>query len=252
MASRDQVSEFLAAHEVLTSTPEVWLEVSRGTVSAEQAARTVEGEEDPALIERSRVLFAPPTALQERRIRTRALEAGAASASPAGWIGGLLAVAAALLLALALRPGEVAEYAPLGVGYQVEMSAGWEATRGQPGRPHDPIPRYRLDQQVDFTLRPEATLDATRLDVLAVAHDTQGRQVVVSPRHRVTTTKGVVHLSATLDDAGLAPGTWTLTFVVGRAGQVPDSPQRFAPGAPPTPASLAVVRQKIRVDDIDG
>lgn len=265
MASLDPIVPLLASHEALRSTPEIWLDVSRGSISPELAGEQLEGVEEPALIERSRVLFAPPSPEQEHRIRERALDSVAPARRPWWWVTGSLAMAAALLLALALRPDDPAPYAPLGVEYRVELSAGWEATRSEAGREPPPgqtpparptnrptdRPTYRSDQQVDFTLRPKVALHEPTLDVVMFAYDEQGRGVRVGPRRHLATRTGTVHWSQTLGAAGLTPGTWQLVFVIGRPGQLPEQTERFAPGAPPPDPSVAVVRQTIELVGID-
>lgn len=261
MAPLDPIVPLLASHEALRSTPELWFDVSRGSISAEQAGQQLADIEEPALIERSQALFAPPSPEQERRIRQRALDSVAPSRRPWWWVTGSLAMAAAFLLVLALRPDDPAPYAPLGVEYRVELSAGWEATRSEADRGPTPgptpadsptdSPTYRLDQQVDFTLRPKVALHDPQLEVVMLAYDEQGRSVRVGPRRRLATRMGTVHLSQTLGAAGLTPGTWQLVFVIGRPGQIPEQPERFAPGAPPPDPSVAVVRQTIELVGVD-
>lgn len=254
MAHADQIPEVLASHEVLASTPEVWFQVSRGLTSPEQAARELEELEDPELVERSMRLFAPPSAAQERAIRERALAAVAPVQRSRWWVAGAFAMAAAILLTLAVRPPAPPEHAALGVAYQLELSAGWEPARassGHDGAPEEAVRRYRLDQRVSFTLRPSAALDATELDVVMLAYDEHGRGVQVGPVRRLATTTGTVRFAESLGAEGLAPGTWQLVLVVGRVGEVPEGPERFAPGAAEPDASLAVVRETIHLIGID-
>lgn len=253
MAPPDHIPQLLASHEVLRSTPEIWFDVSRGLISPEQAGRDLEGVEDPGLIERSAALFAPPSPEQERRIRERALDSVTPARRSRWWISGVLALAAGLLLALALRPADTPSYAPLGAEYRVELSAGWEATRSEAGLEPcgDPTHIYRIDQRVDFTLRPEVALHETELDLLVLAYDERGRGARVGPLRRLATRSGTLHASQGLGAAGLTPGTWQLVFVIGRAGQVPEEPERFAPEAPPPDPSLAVVRETIRIVGLD-
>lgn len=228
MTHTPQIPELLAAHQALTDTPQVWLDVSRGLVTPAQAASAMSERESAALCERSRVLFAPPSAAQERAIRAQVLEHAAPRAWRWGWIagGGGLAVAAAVVLALAVRgPAEPAsaELPPLGVhGYQVETSAGLETVRGG-----TPVPRsirmFRRDQRVDFTLRPTAEIPKTELEVVLLARGEHGqiRLGPSLPRPQPPTTTGLVRVTERLDALGLTPGRWELVFVVGRRGQVP-------------------------------
>ena len=126
MTRRPQIPELLAAHRALTEIPQVWVDVSRGLIAPEEAARAMNGRESAALIERSKQLFAPPSAAQERAIRARALEH--AAPTPRVWgllVGAAVTLAAGLAVVLALRAP-----ARLGATYQVELSAELEDARG--------------------------------------------------------------------------------------------------------------------------
>lgn len=255
MTHASRIPELLATHRALTDAPELWLDVSRGLVSPEEAARALTGRESPALIERSKALFAPPSAEQERAIRARVLEHATPRRRGLGWVAGGLALAAAIVLALTLRPPTQPTQPPLGATYQVELSAGWEGARGGagPGQPQGDAARtFRIDQRVDFTLRPSAALALTELEVVLLAYDEQGHGHRLGPARRLTTRTGMVSFSEGLAALGLTAGTWQLVFVIGRPGQVPADPQRFDPkGQDAGDGDHAVARVKIRVLDID-
>lgn len=255
MTHTPQIPELLAAHKAITDTPQVWLDVSRGLVTPVQAAAAMSDRESAAMIERSKALFAPPSAAQERAIRARVLEHAAprARAWGWGWIAGRggLAVAAAVVLALSVRaPADraSAEAPPLGVdGFQVETSAGLEAVRG--GTPAaGSIPMFRRDQRVDFTLRPNASIPETELEVVLLARGEHGR-IRLGPPWRETTT-GLVRRSERLDALGLTPGRWELVFVVGRPGQVPAMLALL--GAPTAGPGLPYDGASIIIDVTDG
>jgi tetratricopeptide (TPR) repeat protein len=241
--------ELLAAHQAVVETPQVWLDVSRGLVTPEQAAMEVSSRESPALIERSKLLFAPPTAAQEQAIRARILDYAAPVERAWGRIWGGLAVAAALALTLSLWP-EHEGYPALGVTYQLELSAEWEPLRSGTG--HDEpeagsIRTFRSDQTVDFTLRPSVGISETELEVWVSAYDEAGRGRWLGTPRRLATTTGTVQISERLDVMGLTAGTWRLVFVVGRPGQLTALELGIES---PTADHYAVTRTTIRVNDV--
>jgi hypothetical protein len=251
------IPELLAAHRALTQTPQVWLDVSRGLVTLEEAASAVDGRESRALIERSKQLFAPPTAEQERAIRARVLEhAAPARRAWAPWLGaGGLAAAAAIALALSMRPPALPP--PLGAEYQVELSAEWSAVRGGAGHEAEhewPVPAFRVDQSVGFTLRPSEAVAAAELEVVVLAQGEHDRDPRLASTRRLPTTTGTVRFSERLDALGLSPGGWELTFVVGRPGGVPTELEPLRAAVAGGGESLyAVTHATIRViDDDDG
>lgn len=233
MTRRLQIPELLAAHRALTEVPQVWVDVSRGLVAPEEAARAMSGRESAALIERSKQLFAPPSAAQERAIRGRALEHAAPARRAWGWIfgGGSLVLATGLALVLALR--SPAAHPRLGVTYQVELSGALETERGgipvEDAPAPDAAPTFRGDQTVGFTLRPSESLDATELEVVVLAQDEQGRARRLGASRRLATEEGVVQVSERLDALGLTAGRWQLVFIVGRPGQLPAELESLEP-----------------------
>src|SRR5262245_45966624 len=106
MAAED-ILEALAARHALASTPEPWLDAARGSISVEEAAARVGDREDPALVERSKQLFAEgDVAVDEARLRR--LLAEHMPPQRRSWQGPLLltlALAAAVVLAVSLSVG---------------------------------------------------------------------------------------------------------------------------------------------------
>jgi hypothetical protein len=256
MTRTRRAAELFASHEILARTPQIWLEVSAGTISPEAAAEAMSGSESPELIERSKALFAPPSAERERAMRERILDEVAPEVAPVRrpwwWMaGGLGALAAVIALAFVLRPPEREVYAPLGVEYQVELSAGFEEVRG--GEPpqvaeDEPVGTYRVDQEIGITLRPSSAIEERELDVVVFAYDERGLGRQVGPPRRLPTNTGTVRLTERLQAAGLSPGGWQLVFVIARVGQVPEDVERFAPSAVQRQeAHYAVARVTIRV-----
>ncbi len=163
-----------------------------------------------------------------------------------------MALAAAILLAFVLRSPRTEDEASLGVQYQVELSADWDSVRGDPGTPMDTSSRiYRIDQRVEFTLRPSATVGETEVDVLMLAFSEKGEGVRVGALRRLTTSTGTVRFSERLDSVSLPPGIWRLVFVVGRVGEVPEGPERLGQGEPLPTSSGVVTQETIRVKSTD-
>lgn len=257
MTTGQRILELFAAHRALTETPQAWLDVSLGSLTPEQAASAMEGVESPALIERSKALFAPPSAQQERAIRARVLEHAAPERSAWRWLvgGGAIALAATLVLTLSLPASQ--DHPPLGAAYQLELSAEWSGVRST-ARPEaeaapGSIPTFRRDQRVSFTLRPQVAIAETELEVVVLARDEHGQGHRLGAARRLTTTTGTVRFAEPLDALGLTPGRWELVLVVGRPGQVPaELEQVEAAAGAPDHDHYAVSRATIDVREDDG
>lgn len=208
----------------------MWVDVSRGLIAPEEAARAMNGRESAALIERSKQLFAPPSAAQERAIRARALEH--AAPTPRVWgllVGAAVTLAAGLAVVLALRAP-----ARLGATYQVELSAELEDARS--GTQDEPapgaIPTFSPAQRVDFTLRQVEDRPAgeRELEVVLLAQDERGLAWRLGPPRRLATTPtGMAHFTERLDGLGLTAGRWQLVLVVGRPGELPAELESLTP-----------------------
>jgi hypothetical protein len=253
MTTGQRILELFAAHRALTETPRAWVDVSLGSFTPEQAASAMEGVESPALIERSKALFAPPSVQQERAIRARVLE-HAAPERPAWWWlagGGAVAMAATLVLALSLPTSP--DHPPLGAEYQLELSAEWSVVRSTARLEAAPgsIPTFRRDQRVSFTLRPQVAITEAELEVVVLARDEHGQGHRLGPARRLSTTTGTVRFAEQLDALGLTPGRWELVFVVGRPGQVPTELEQVEAAAGAA-EHYAVSRATIDVREDDG
>lgn len=217
MATED-ILEALAARQALELTPQPWLDAARGAIPPEEAARRVAGQEDPALVERSKQLFAPgDRAVDEERLQ-QLLVAGFAppSRSWGGPIAILLAMAAALVLVLAM-PWSGPAGVPM-TRYVLELEYGAREHRAaEPLAPTD-IVRFHADREMRATLRP-ATAVAGK--VAAAVHVCEGsglRRLAVEPRVEPS---GVVVVESEVAALGLGVGTWELLFVVGTADPLP-------------------------------
>lgn len=257
MTAGQRTLELFATHCALDETPQLWVDVSLGSLTPEQAASAMAGVESTALIERSKALFAPPSAEQERAIRARVLEHAAPSRPSRRWLagGGALAMAAALVLALSLSAPH--DRPPLGAAYQLELSAEWTESRRAAGPTSDAapgsIPVFRRDQRVSFTLRPQVAIAETELEVVVLARDARGQAHQLGAPRRLPTTTGTVRFAERLDVLGLTPGRWELVLVVGRPGQVPTELTQIEPAADgPAHDHYAMSRATIDVRDDDG
>jgi len=257
MTTGQRILELFAAHRAVTETPQAWVDVSLGLLTPEQAASAMEGVESPALIERSRALFAPPSAQQERAIRARVLEHATPERPAWRWLagGGALAIAIAATLVLVLSLPASQDHPPLGAAYQLELSAEWTEVRStaHPEAAPGSIPMFRRDQRVSFTLRPQVTIAETELEVVVLARDERGQEHRLGAARRLATTTGTVRFAEQLDALGLTPGRWELVFVVGRPGQVPTELEQVeAAAGAPDHDHYAVSRATIDVREDDG
>lgn len=241
----------LVHHRVLESTPEIWVDVVHGDVSPEQAAERTKGDEPPALIERRKRLFAPPSAEQEQRTLEALLDAlstepaartpQAARAPRWRWWGSAVLVAACGLLVLMLRrPTEPDSL----VGYELELSGGHEPGRVVM-RGADPPPRARAyieGRTISITLRPERAV-TTEIGVKVFA--AQGEASKVLPVTPSTEANGVVKLAATTTALGLSVGQWRLTVVVGPPGALPERPEQVVGEGRAAPYDVEIVDLEI-------
>lgn len=208
----------LAAHCALSSVPEVWLDLVHGRVSAEEAAAA--SAEPEALVERSRVLFAPPSAEDEERRLQALLQAcfpePARRRRPWWLVGVITAVAAGLLLLLVplRRP------APFEGGYAVSVSGGMLEVRAEPSGGAAAVERFREDQRIELRLRPREAVEGP-IEVTAFA-TSDGRSLRLSVQPEINE-HGVVVVAGRADALGLSAGRWTLTVVVGWADHLPDT-----------------------------
>ncbi len=257
MNDASRIPELLAAHLTVADLPPAWLAVSRGELSPEAAAAALRDHEDPALVERSKALFTPLAPAEELELRRRILaqvpgrveQAATASHRRSAWIGTGLALAAGLVLAALLHRPDEPSHPALGARYHVATSAEYDHDRGPPAEARtEPIPSFRVDQRVDFTLKASQRVDADALEVRVLARDETGAQRWLGPPRLLPTTSGTVVLSERLDALGLRAGLWRLAFVVSRPGHPP--PEDLGVDAGTTQAShFAVAGATIRVVD---
>jgi preprotein translocase subunit Sec61beta len=218
----------LAAHHALSTLPEAWVDLVHGHVSVDEVVAAVP-HEPQALVERSRMLFAPPSAAAEDQ-RLEALLAAhfpphfpvaerpaASRGARSRWLsGGVLALVAAGLLLFFLVPPR--DRAPVfDEGYALELSPGYLGERDQPGA-EPGIVRYHVDQRIELRLRPRATV-ATTVGVVVFA-TTDGRDQVLAVDPEINL-HGVVSIAGTPASLGLSAGRWALTVVVGPPTRLP-------------------------------
>lgn len=214
----------LAAHHALSTVPEVWIDLVHGHTSADEAAAAAAVDEPDELVERSRALFAPPSAEDEERRLEALLEAHFAEPAPAAnstpparsrWVvGGVVAMlAASLLLVFVSQPP------PFDGGYSLTMSPGYLEERAEPTTASE-TPRYYEGQRIEVHLRPMESV-ALPLDVNAFVFalaDGRSHELAVEPE---INEHGVVSIAGSTDALGLSVGRWTLVVVVGPPEHLP-------------------------------
>ena len=130
----------LSAHHALTTLPEAWLDLAHGLTSADEAAAAMEGKEPPELVERSKVLFLPPSAEDEQRRLEALLQthfSEPARRRVPRWVQAGVAALAAAGLVLVLRPPAAFEG-----GYSLALSPGHLEARDEPAAAGEVV-RYR-------------------------------------------------------------------------------------------------------------
>lgn len=207
----------LAAHRALVALPEVWEDLVHGRVSADEAAAAMAGSEPDDVVERSLVLFAPPSAAQEQQTLD-ALLAAHVRVPPKRvvprWLLASVTALAASLLVYVMLPKPAPRFDG---GYALELSAGYLDERDQPASAQ-PVPRYREGQRISLRLRPSDTLDAAvGVEVFAVA-DGVGTKLSVEPE---INEYGVVSIAGSTEALGLSVGQWQLVVVVGLREHLP-------------------------------
>lgn len=254
MERDERIVEALVADRVLSTTPNVWLDLAHGLVTADEVDARVAGE-SPELVERSKALFSPPTREREERLRRLVLAAAASPvvASPARttrtWAAAAAALAAVVVLAIAGLARDREPVAPFTIAYHVELSDPYTRLRSavRSDATH-PAPRFRIDQRVTVTLRPADHGTTERITFVGFAFDGHGgRPLSLPPASR--SERGTVYFSARLDELGVTPGEWQLVFVLGRPGHLPRRASDVAPGiATPAHAPYVITRETIVVE----
>ncbi|MCX4247785.1 hypothetical protein [Paraliomyxa miuraensis] len=218
MAAED-ILEALAARQALESTPEPWLEAARGAISVEEAARRVEADEDPELIERSKLLFRPgDDAVDEQRLE-RLLREGFSPPSrrPRWWWRGTmtvgLALAAALVLVVAIPWRETT---PL-PSYEPEFEGTARLDRAAEPSATE-VARFYADRRFRATLRPWTAVPGRVEAAVYACEDDGPRPLPVVPRAEPS---GIVVIESEVAALGLSVGIEELLFVVGTADALP-------------------------------
>jgi hypothetical protein len=222
----------LSAHHALTTLPEVWLDLAHGLISADEAAASmeIEGTEPPELVERSKVLFLPPSAADEERRLEALLQAHfpePVRRRVPRWVqAGVVALAAAGLV-LMIMPTIPRTPAAFDGGYSLELSPGTLAQRDEPVATGG-VERYREEQQVRFVLRPRDTVGEA---VGAVAFAVAGGEATLLRSAPEVNEHGVVVIAGTPAALGLPPGRVRLVVVVGPPEHLPRAYEGVQDGA---------------------
>jgi len=262
--------ETIAAHMVLSeSAAEVWRRVAHGELTLEAGvARVIEARADPGGVERAELeragqVFAPPTAErreelleallkrhrgQEREavvsLAERAKTKGASASK--GWIVGLLAAAAVLVLwglpgAPPPEPPEPQQHA-LAAGYELELAGMSREVRGGPDPEPQPdeLPRFDVDGKIRVDLVPDDDVEGSITVVVFALQGTKAVRLEVEPRVHPS---GTVDIDMPVRALGLSEGEWELVFAVGRSGAVPSTWEEISVGAP----GYELVRTRVEI-----
>jgi hypothetical protein len=206
----------LSAHSALVSIPEVWLDLAHGRISAEEAAAAMADEEPAELVERSTLLFAPPSLEEDARRLELLLQAHfpapARRRVPQWLLGGVVALVAAGLVMLLLPPR------PFEGGYAMTPSSGYLEERGEPTAA-DGVTRYLASQRIELVARPlddEPGVGAVAFVV------TEGGATRLSVEPKIKE-KGVVVLAGTPEALGLPLGRSRIVLVIGPPEHLPEA-----------------------------
>lgn len=268
----------------LAERPSEWEAVVAGDRAPDETAalRAAAGD-DPEEIERAEALFRPLDAAEQdalveallgRRSREVAATADGARvieladhrpADPAvvpsrapestrnavsGWWG-LAAVAAVLVVGWLLwtdrsssqPPGtdDLVAVAPL-PAYRLELAGGLQPLRGA-HEPDPPVPVYRGDSTFEWTMRPQVPVEGQVEARVLAQRDGEARTLPTEGGLEIDD-GGAVRLAGRISSLGLAPGPWTIVFVVGRHTALAREPALVDDGG----EGWVVGRQRILVE----
>ncbi len=136
-------------------------------------------------------------------------------------VGGLLALAAALVLWLMVRPGDERSQIARTSAYSITQTRGGITTQRVD---HDPALRFHPDASIDWVLTPDRVVATPAgLAILAEPVDAPGTQVVFSgPVEVEQSEEGAIRLRGTLSNIlPLSPGRWRLSLYVAAPQQLP-------------------------------
>lgn len=156
---------------------------------------------------------------------------------------GVLAVAAATVLAWSLRPRDSEPGEPM-PGFAPEWSNQYTGTMRSVGV-SEGCERYKSDGRLRVQLRPAVTV-AEDLFVAALARPEGGddRRLAIEP---TLSAAGVITIDQPVDALGLGPGEWTLTFFVSRGAQLSEG--ELSALSPAEHPEVAVTHSTICIED---
>lgn len=208
----------LSAHCAHLSLPEAWLDLAHGRISAEEAAAAVADEEPAELVERSKLLFAPPSVEEDERRLELLLQAHfpvpVRRRVPQWLLGGVVALAAAGLVLVLMPRGPQ----PFEGGYAMTMSSGYLEERGESGA-SDGVTRYLAGQRIELVVRPREAEQGVDAVAFAVTEG-GGTRLSVEPEIKES---GVVVLAGTPEALGLPLGRSRIVVVIGPPEHLPEA-----------------------------
>lgn len=158
--------------------------------------------------------------------------------------GGVLAAAAAAVLVWALVPREgpplPGESLP---GFASEWSNQYTGSMRGAEAPQE-CQRYQSEGRLEVRLRPESAL-ADDLVIAALARSERGERRWL-PIEPTLSASGVITIDQRVDELGLTPGRWTLSFFVSRDDQL--GTRELAELSPGERPEVAVVRSDVCIE----
>lgn len=270
LGMRNEDVERLIAYDLNEQQPDedAWRRVAMGELDTDALVAERRGVESAAELERKRKLFAPQDEQARARMRDALRERfyssppGVEPAShdpsvvsvdggrrrrarkrmPTTAWGGLLAVAAALVLMWTIgrphHPTSLSEGSEPLVSYEIRLMDPWSgnmrsssAGATEPGRC---AATYHRERSISVRLHPRRTThEEVAVATLARSDVGESKWWPAAPPQKGV--DGVLTIHRPVADLGLAPGVWTLTFFVTRAGERPDldALKELVPGSHP-------------------
>ncbi len=270
----DDIPELLATFRALSTAPSELQQVATRSFGPKTTAPSSGGSQEPlALPEPAQTLFQPPDPAREEAMLQELLERAPlfASSTPSRteepgprprprprprrravireWLPGIIALAAAILLALVLRPGRPLESTtPFLTTFDLELKGMLAEVRGTGSSAHDEVAIYRSDGHLDGWFRPRGDQPLGPVTLVAFAYDEQGHGHALRFPSEQARHGDVLHIRESIAAMGLGTGRWQLVFVLGQPGHLPTEPSDVAPGSElPAHAPFTVIQETVSV-----
>jgi hypothetical protein len=107
--------------------------------------------------------------------------------------------------------------------YRLEIEGGLRPLRGDTG-PEPDVPTYRGDSTFAWIMRPQLASEG-EVEAWVLAQGEGGARSLPTEGRLELDEGGSARLSGKISSLGLAPGAWTIVFVVGRPSALPREPK---------------------------